>query len=177
MAQANEQVVAPGQRFVGPILNITAPISGGWKLLESSGGAVVFARTGTSSGESFIAAVLRIPLPEVQSKDEFVALVKHDVEQDSPPDRFKNIESTFEYSDERGYPCLLYRATTEDTKAKTSFFSSRHLILQVQTLYCRLPNLAKAGFAATYSHRGSTKLDDFDAQAADFIKGIQVPNG
>lgn len=177
MVQAKERAVAPGQRFPGPILNINAPNSEGWKLMESSGGAMVFARGGTSGSDSFIAAVLRFALPEAQSKDDFVALVKHEVEQDAPPDRFKNIESTFEYSDQRGYACVLYKGTSEDTKAKTSFFAGRHLILQVQTLYCRLPNMEKTGFAATYSHRGSTKIDDFDALAADFIEGIQVPNG
>ena len=177
LAQAKDEPVVPGQRFVGPILNIRAPNSGGWKLLESSGGAVVFARRGTSSGESFIAAVLRFPLPQAQTGDEFEVLVKHEVEKDAPPDRFKNIDATFEMSNVRGYVCVLYRATTEDTKAKTSLFSRSQLVLQVQALYCRPPNMEKAGFAATYSHRGPTKVDDFDAQASDFIEGIQVPHG
>ncbi len=177
LAQAKDKPVVPGQNFVGPILNIRAPNSEGWKLLESSGNAVTFARNGTSSGESFVAAVLRFPLPEHQTIDEFEALVKHGVENDAPPDRFKSIDATFEMSNERGYTCVLYKGTAEDTKARTSLFSKSHLILQVQALYCRPPNMEKAGFAATYSHRGPTKVDDFDAQASEFIEGIQVPHG
>jgi hypothetical protein len=145
--------------------------------MESSGDAVTFGRSGASNGESFIAAVLRFSLPEAQSKEDFVALIKRGVESDAPPDRFKNMESTFEYSDQRGYPCVLYKATGEDTKAKISFFGRSHLILQIQTLYCRLPNLEKTGFAAMFSHRGATKVDDLNAQATDFIDGVQIPDG
>ena len=175
--QAKEQVVAPGQRFTGPILNVRAPNSEGWKLMESSGNAVTFGRSGASSDESYIAAVLRFSLPEAQSKEDFVALIKRNVENDAPPDRFKNMESTFEYSDQRGYPCVLYKATGEDTKAKISFFGRSHLILQIQSLYCRLPNMEKTGFAAMFSHRGATKVDDLNAQATDFIDGVQIPDG
>ena len=174
--QAKEQAVEPGQRFTGPIINIGAPHSEGWKLMESSGNAVTFGRSGASSGESFIAAVLRFSLPEAQSKDEFVALIERNVEDDAPPERFTNIESTFEYSDQRGYPCVLYKAIGEDTKAKISFFGRRQLILQIRALYCRLPNMEKTGFAAMFSHRGATKVDDLDAQATDFIDGVQIPD-
>jgi hypothetical protein len=174
--QAKERAVAPGQRFPGPILNIRAPNSEGWKLLDSSSNGVAFGRSGTSSAESFIAAVIRIQLPEGQSKEEFAALVKHAVEEDSPPSRFRNIESTFEDFDERGYPCILYKGVAEDTKAKTSFLGRKRLILQVQSLYCRPPNMEKAGFAAIFSHRGAATIDDFDAQASDFIKEIQARN-
>jgi len=177
LAHAKDKPVVPGQKFVGPILNIRAPNSRGWILLESSGNAVIFARTGTSSGESFVATVSRFPLPETQTTDEFEALVRHDVAKDAPPDRFKSIDATLEMSNERGYACVLYKATAEDTKAKTSLFRRSDLILQMQALYCRPPNMEKAGFAATYSHRGSTKVDDFDAQASDFIEGIQIPHG
>jgi cellulose synthase/poly-beta-1,6-N-acetylglucosamine synthase-like glycosyltransferase len=177
LAQAKDKPVVPGQRFVGPILNMRAPNSGGWKLLESSGDAVIFARAGALSGESFIAAVLRFRLAENQTAEEFEAFVKHGVEKDAPPDRFKSIEATFETSNERGYACVLYKATSEDMKARTSLFRRSQLILQVQALYCRLPNLEKTGFAATYSHRGPTKVEEFDAQASDFIEGVQIPHG
>ena len=145
--------------------------------MASSSAGMTFGRSGTSSAESFIATVTPFALPEVQSKEDFMAMVKLGINADTSPERFKNTESTFEYSDQRGYPCVLYKASTEDTKAKTSFFSRSHLILQVQTLYCRLPNVEKMGFAASFSHRGATKVDDFDAQASDFIKDVQVPTG
>ncbi|MCB1624345.1 MAG: hypothetical protein KDI32_07140 [Pseudomonadales bacterium] len=176
LAQAKDEPVVPGQRFEGPILNIRAPNSAGWKLLESSANAVIFGRAGTTSGESFIAAVLRFPLPDTQTIAEFEELVKHNVERDAPPERFKSIDARFASSNERGYACVLYQATTEDTKAKTSRFRRSHLILQVQALYCRPSSMEKTGFVATYSHRGATKVDDFDAQASDFIEGVHVPN-
>lgn len=177
LAQAREAPVTPGQEFVGPILTVRVPNSGGRKLLESSSGGMIFARPGASSEESYIAAVTRIPLPETQSAQEFEALIKHEVEKDAPLDRFQGTDATFETSSERGYVCVLYNATTEDTKAKSSLFHKSRLILQLRALYCRPPNMEKAGFAVTYSHRGLAKVDDFDAQTSDFIDGIQVPHG
>lgn len=119
---------------------------------------------------------MRIAVPETQSKEEFLAQVKHEVTKEAPPEKFKNVESTFDYSDQRGYPCVLYKGSAVELNVKTSTFGRSDMLFQIQALYCRLPNLAKAGFAAMFSHRGDSDAAGFDAQARDFIEGVQVPH-
>jgi len=177
IAEPELRAVTAGERFPGPVLNISAPNSEGWKLAsDSSSAGMLFGRIGSLPHETFVAAVARIAVPEIQTKEEFLAQVKHDVTRDSPPDKYRNFESTFEYSDQRGYPCVLFKGSAVEVNVKTSTFGRSDMLFQIQALYCRLPNLAKTGFAAMFSHRGGSVVADFDAQARDFIEGVQVPH-
>jgi hypothetical protein len=71
---------------------------------------------------------------------------------------------------------VLFKGNATEMNVKTSTFGRTDMLFQIQALYCRLPNLAKTGFAAMYSHRGGSDAADFDAQARDFIEGVQVPH-
>ena len=92
------QSVPPGKLFAGKLLNVRAPNSEGWKLVNSSGATLAFARAGASSNESYVAQVMLFALAESSSPEEFVALIKKGNEADTPPDRFKNLESSYEYT-------------------------------------------------------------------------------
>jgi len=172
---ANGQTVAPGQLFSGDLLNVRAPNSKGWKQVGSSGAGMAFARGGASSNESYVAQVYLFALPEWKDGDEFVALIKRGVENDTSPDRFKSLEANYEYTEQRGYPCVRFTGVTEDTKAKTSFFSRENLKLQVHSLYCRHPKRQTAAFVIAFSHRGVTLDTELELQAQIFIEGVQVP--
>jgi hypothetical protein len=172
---ANAQTVAPGQLFSGSLLNVRAPNSEGWKVVSSSGAGMAFARSGASSNESYVAQVSLFTLPDSKDRDEFIALIKRGVENDTPPERFKSLEANYEYIEQRGYPCIRFTGVTEDTKAKTSFFSRESLKLQVHSLYCRHPKRQEAGFVIGFSHRGATLDAELDVQARAFIEGVQVP--
>jgi len=171
---AHERVPA-GKMFRGEMLDIRAPNSEGWSLVESSPDGWSFARDGKGSNESYVANVLAFSLTETKSSEEFLELIKRGIEKDTSPDRFTIIGVTFEYSDARGYPCVKYQATTEDKKAKTSFFSRKPLKLQIYSLYCRHPKRSTLGFAIVFSHRGSELDPNLEQQGEDFVSGVQVP--
>jgi hypothetical protein len=169
------QAVAPGQMISGGPVNVRAPESIGWRRVESSGPTLAFARKGVASNDSYLAQVTLFALGETKSHEEFVALIKTAAEADASPDRFKTIESSFEYTEERGYPCVRAKSLTEDAKAKTGFFSRENLKLQAFSLYCRHPKRSGLAFVAVYSHRGGELDSDLESQAKSFIAGVQLP--
>lgn len=168
------QTVTPGKLYHGWAVDIHAPNSRGWTQIQESHTGIAFARSGKAKNESYIAQVELFSIPEIKTRDEFVALIKRGAENDSPPDRFTTLEANFEYTEERGYPCVLFKGVSEDKKAKTSFFGHGILTLQVQSLYCRHPSIPNIGFMIGLSHRGTTVDANLGELADDFIKGGQV---
>jgi hypothetical protein len=175
ITSAYAQTVTPGQVFSGSLLNIKAPESEDWKVISSSSAGMAFGHRGSSSNESYIAMVSFFSLPKTNGHDEFIALIKQAVEQNTSIDRFKTISSNYEYTDQRGYPCVKFDAITEDTKAKASFFGHENLVLQIYSLYCRHPKHPDGGFVVSFSHRGSTLDETLKVPAEAFIEGVQVP--
>jgi hypothetical protein len=171
---ASEQVPA-GKMFRGEMLDIRAPNSEGWSLVDSTPGGWSFAREGAGSRESYVASVLAFPLTETKSSEEFVELIKTGIEKDTSPDRFAVTGATLEYTDVRGYPCVKYQATTEDKKAKSSLLKRAPQKLQVYSLYCRHPKRSTLGFAIIFSHRGSDLDPNLAQLGEDFVSGVQVP--
>ncbi len=175
ITSAYAQAVTPGQLFLGSLLTIKSPESEGWKLISSTSTGMAFGHRVDSSNESYIAMVSFFPLPETKDHDEFVALIKRAVDKDTSTDRFKTISSNYEYTDQRGYPCVKFTAITEDTKAQSSFFGHENLVLQIYSLYCRHPKHPDGGFVISFSHRGSALDETLKVPAEAFIEGVQVP--
>ena len=169
---ANAQVVAPGQLFPGELLNVRAPNSDGWKRIESSAVGMTFFSVGASATETYVAQVSLFALPESKNRDEFFAFVQDAFKRSSPPERFKSLEANYEYTEERGYPCVRVTAVVQDTKA---FFGRESLTLQWHSFYCLHPKRQDAGFMISFSHRGAPLDADLDVKAQAFIEGVQVP--
>jgi hypothetical protein len=166
----------PGQIFHGPLLDVHSPESPGWTMVHSAPDGIAFARRGTHAGESDIAQVEFLSLSPTADRDAFVALIKAGLEREAPPGRFRSIKAEYTYSEERGYPCVLYSAQSEDTKARVSMFKHETQQLQMRALYCRHPKRPEGGFAVVYSHRGATTDEGLDAKGDAFISGVQVPS-
>ena len=111
---ANHPAVQPGQEFPGPMLQIHSPSSEGWVGMSSNATQMVFAKSGSDSDESYIAAVMIFHLPEFANPEAFTDFIKQAAEKDSPPERFDIIEITAVYSEERAYPCVKYHAIAKD---------------------------------------------------------------
>ena len=167
--------VEAGHFYPGSYINVRAPNSEGWHLVNSSPAGMEFARFGLNENETFGAQLLMFSLIETKNKEDFVALVKKGIELDSDPSRFKIISSEYLYSDSRGYPCVNVESTVNDTKAKVQGNKLGDLLLQSVSLYCRHPVRTDTGFSATYSHRGTTLYKQLYDEAIVYIEGIQVP--
>lgn len=167
--------VPPGNLYAGGYINVRSPSSQGWRLLESSASGMAFAKTGNAADESFAAQVSMFGLPQTRTPEEFEALIKAGIEKGTDSSRFKVRHVAYEYSRERGYPCVRYRSVAEDTSPQTSQDTKRSLLLELEALYCRHPVHPETGFAASYSHRGDRLYPNLRSEAQEFIEGVQVP--
>ena len=172
-AQPQKSVsVSAGQKFEGGYINVTAPNSDGWQLIQSSGAGMAFAKGGTDTNESFGAQVLMFNLTPTNTPQEFEALVKKSAEKDTDPSRFNVQQSSFAYSNERTYPCVRYRSVVQDNAPQGL---KGPLLLESDGIYCRHPVRQETGFAIIYSHRGEKLYAGLRAEAESFIQGNQVP--
>lgn len=176
-ASSHAQALVPsGKMFANAFLDVRAPLTGDWMIAKSSQAELAFARVGDAANESFIAQVSLFALPDFKGKDEFETLVKQGVQADSPTERFKPVSADFEYTEQRGYPCVKYVGVTEDMKARTSTSATEtvKLVLQFNSLYCQHPTVPGVGFMVGMSHRGDSVVEDLAKDAEAFIAGVQV---
>lgn len=159
------QNVPSGKVYAGKILNIAAPNSEGWQLLNFSPSGMAFARKGNVPGESFAAQVAIFDPPQTDSPEEFEALIVKGAQGDAETDRFSTGKFTHQFTAARGYPCVQMQNVSEDRQAKTGPNKTETLVLQNEHLYCRHPVQKNIGFAVTYSHRGIGLHPDFQKEA------------
>lgn len=172
-AASAQQPVSPGQMLRGSLLNVRAPTSEGWLLAQANGSGMAFARSGSGQGESYVANVTLFPAPQATTPDGFLAAIKSGIEADMPADRYALRSFDVRYTEERGYPCVRVATVAEDRHAPMS--ASQEVLLQLNSLYCRHPKRASAGFMIGYSHRGVALDERIDEAAKDFMDGVQVP--
>ena len=174
-ALVNAQALVPaGKMFSNAFLDVRAPVSGNWMIVKSSQTDLAFARTGTAVNESFIAQVTLFALPDLKDKTEFEALVRQGIEADAPAERFKPVSANYEYTEQRGYPCVKYVGVTEDMKAKTATSATVSLLLQFNSLYCQHPGMSGVGFMVGLSHRGAVLDENLAKDAEAFLDGVQI---
>lgn len=172
--QSGPPPLIPGQLFPDGFLNVRAPNSEGWVLIDASRQGKAFTRRGISSSDSYIAKVFGLSLPEFKDRNEFVAFIKQRFESNTSPERFKSIENNYEYTEKRGYPCVRVNGGAEDTKARTP--SGQEILkYQFYSLACQHPKHKGGGFVIDYSHRDPSLDTTLDTQAEAFIEGVQVP--
>jgi hypothetical protein len=171
---ATHPAVTPYQEFSNPILQIHAPGSDGWYGVTQTPDRIAFGKSGSTAGETFVAAVVLFRIPTFPNSEAFTEYVREGVIRDSPSDRFVTIESNIQYSSEREYPCVRYHAIANDRKARTSAFFRKKLRLENFALYCQHPTKPGLGFSVSFSHRGGSADEKIDAEAAAFIDSVQV---
>ncbi len=167
------EAVSAGERFEGGYINVTAPHSDGWEMIQSSTVGITFARSGTAANESFIAHVMKFNLPPTNTPEDFEALIKQSVESDTDSSRLTVQQSSFSYSSERPYPCVRFHSVIQDNAPQGK---KGPLLLETDGLYCRHPEQQESGFAIIYSHRGEQPYAALRAEAESFVQGIQVPH-
>src|SRR5438105_7218542 len=141
---ATRQPLASGQFFPGPLLNIRAPASAGWQLVKSGAEGMAFGREDASTGNTYVAQVRAFRLPLVSTPDELLAIIEAGFAKDSPPDRFKVVDANFQFTTERPYPCVRFRGSSEDLRARTRQGTAA-LLLHIRSLYCQHPTKRDLG--------------------------------
>lgn len=132
-----------------------------------------FMREGEHRHDSFAATASFFPLQPELDRASFEALIREEVARQAPSDRFEPLESSLEYGEDRGYPCMRYAGTVRDTAAQIGGGRTRSLLLDVRALYCRHPHDATRGFALVYSYRGPKRAPTLAADAEAFFATVK----
>tara|TARA_R110001599_G_scaffold80029_2_gene216516 strand:+ start:366 stop:971 length:606 start_codon:yes stop_codon:yes gene_type:complete len=167
--------VPAGFLYEGGYINVRAPNSEGWHLVNYSPAGMEFARRGAVLGETFAAQVLMFPIPSTNDSNDFLSFIKSGFKQNSNSTRYEEIESNIKLSEGRGYTCVSVKFTTKDQNAQTSPTRRESLLLQAESLYCVHPVEQETGFSIMYSHRGKSLYPNLSVEAQAFISGVQVP--
>lgn len=173
-AQSPGQPVIPKQRFPSGLLEVQAPDSEGWILAGSGRNGIAFAKRGVEPGDTYGAQVIIFEMPPSINAEELVDFVKRRIAMTSPAPRFQEIASEYQYTEDRGYPCVNVRSSYDDHEAVTPT-GKQQLRLKVVALYCRHPARQELGFFAAYSYRGKAADTQIEAPASSFIGAISVP--
>src|SRR4030095_12419671 len=108
-AQSLGQPLAPKHLFSTNVLNVHSPDSDGWVFAGSGGNGISFAKRGAERNETFGAQAILIEMPETNSNNELIELVAKRIAVMNPSPRFREVTSSYEYSEDRGYPCVNVR--------------------------------------------------------------------
>jgi hypothetical protein len=81
------------------------------------------------------------------------------------------LRESYEYTEERGYACVKYAATSLDCNAPGGAMP-----LAEHGLYCRHPRREGTGFWGAYSQRTLKADADLATQALGFLEGVVVPD-
>lgn len=174
-AQSAGQPVPPKQLFPSSILNIHSPDTEGWIITGAARNGIMFGKRGGDINETYGAQAIIFEMPPTNTNEELIAYVKNRITTVNPPSRFQELESNYQYIENRGYPCVSANIVFNDTAAVTPT-GKEQLKLQVISLYCRHPVVKQLGFFAAYSHRGQTTDKHIEIAAKDFIEGVDVPS-
>ena len=118
-AQRQFESVPLGKVYYGSYINITAPPSEGWHLIESNPAGMSFARSGSQPNESFAAGVAMFDLPEqTNSPAEFETLIIKKASYDLETERFSTRKFEHHFTDTRGDPCVQVHNVSEDKQAQ-----------------------------------------------------------
>jgi len=163
--------VSPGQKFTGSYINVAAPNSNGWQLIQSSSSGMAFSKLGETAEETFGAQVQKFSLAPTTTLEELEALIKQSVDKDTNRSRFDVQQSYFSHTSERKYPCITHHSIVQD---KAPIGVNGPLRLEAHGLYCRHPKQPETGFAIIYSHRGKEAYPNLLTEAVSFIQSVQV---
>ncbi len=107
-AQLPCDLVSPKQLFPGDLLNVYAPDSEGWVITAVSGNGIAFGKRAARKNDTYGAQVVLFELPETNSGEELIELVKERIALLNPAPRFLETDSTYQYNEDRGYPCEIF---------------------------------------------------------------------
>jgi len=108
-------------------------------------------------------------------REEWLSLVKTEMEGGLDRDRFTLLKSEYAFTDERRYACVRSITVLEDRQAQVSVSRRETLVLRVIGLTCQHPVRQDTGFNISYLHRGHGEYPNLESEAQAFFDGIQVP--
>ena len=148
-----QELQLPPDRIVQKGYSLMPLNEKGWLIAGRNQYQVALAKLGTNQDETFAIQGMPFKLPEFQSKEEFISLIKEGQAKDTDPQRFRIKTHEVVSYPKKGSNCVKSYLVTEDNAAVKRSRTSGSMILEVLTLTCAHPKNTSVGVNVTYSHR------------------------
>jgi hypothetical protein len=148
-----QELQVPPVRIVQNGYSLIPPNEKGWLIVGKSQYQLAFARPGANPDESIAIQAMPFRLPEFNSTEEFVRLIKEGQAKDTPSSRFVISKHEVVAYLKNGVSCAKSHLITEDKAAVNRSGKSGDMILAALTLTCAHPKNRAVGINVTYSHR------------------------
>ncbi|HTR00228.1 MAG TPA: hypothetical protein VMH83_09570 [Candidatus Acidoferrum sp.] len=148
----------------------------GWAIEKKTTATITLAHADEEPSSSLVAVASSFKVAPPKDKEDFLEQIRRGIDNETPSTRFRELESSLTYEDDRGYQCARYKALHEDRQAKMADKITGTLKLQSHSLYCLHPYYSGVMFVAGYSYRGLAVRVKFDEEAKAFIDSVQPRN-
>lgn len=151
-AQAGKPISAkPSQQFIHKGFSVQLLSERGWLILQQSVYRLALAKRGRHRDETYAIMASVVAIPEIHSKEAFLAYVKKGMIAGSNSRRFNKLKGQMLWYDGKQDYCARFHLIVEDHEAVTQS-GKQDMILEVIGLVCRHPN-QKSAVHLTYSNR------------------------
>jgi len=152
-------------------LSLLPPQGEGWHIKKKHAGSIQFAKLGGTKDQSIVGLAELSKLPEIKSKEEFLALISKQRAGKPTPNRFEVVLNKEELSKENNDYCVRFHTILKDYGAKNLPKTSDFLITEDIGLICRHPDNKKIGVTIALSQRtkSENKINNFKSIANEFI--------
>lgn len=153
-------------------LSLLPPEGREWFYKKEHSGSLIFGKLGNDKDQSVAGMAILSKLPEIKSKDEFLAIVSKQRSREPSPARFELVSNTETISDERVDFCVRFHTIQKDYGANNLPPMSGFLIVEDIGLICRHPYNKKIGVTIALSQRTkqNNKISNFKSIANEFVQ-------
>ena len=156
-----------------PPLSIQAPTGDSWQIGRKTEFGVVFHRVLVDSGYS-MAYVNTFYVHSPDNAAAFLAEVKANVATFFRAPNARVVDTTFHPTNERGYSCVVVRATIQVVEAEQSAPTPAPITRQTRVLLCREPGKQPLGFAIGFTYTAPAPTAASESEADAFMNGVRL---
>lgn len=169
------KIASPDERIRIEGVSILTPQGDGWYYKKATPGKLILGKLGNSKAQSIVGMTVLSKLPEIKTKEEFLALVSKQRARKPIPARFKSILNTEIISDERDVFCVRFHTIHHDYEANNLPKTSDFLVVEDIGIICRHPYNKNIGVTIGLSQRTkkNNQISNFKSIANDFIKNAK----
>jgi len=156
-------------------LSLLPPDGNGWYFNKKNPTYLLLGKLGNNEDQSVVGSAILSKLPEVKSKEEFLALISEQRSRKPFPSRFELISNTETISKERDNFCIRFHTIHNDYESKNLPETEEFLVVEDIGLVCRHPYDKKIAVTIVLSQRTkqNNRIINFESIANDFIENTE----
>lgn len=148
-----QELHVPPERIVLKGYSLMPPNERGWLMAGRNQYQLALVKAGGTPDETIAIQAMPVKLPDFESPDDLVRLIKEGQAKDTDPKRFAIKKSDVVAYALKDSTCAKAYHVAEDNSAVKRSGKSGNMILEVLTLTCAHPKAKNVGVNVTYSHR------------------------